>query len=178
MLPAPFQAIPPSCSPGPRLTPPCSSPFTSFDTVKVRLQTTSPSRFSGPLDVLRRTVRSEGPGALYKGASPPLAAWAATDAIMLGSLTLYRRLLHQSPPYVAWDRLPPHAHGLAGIAAGWTVSLVAAPVEHIKSRLQLQYAEGTGRPRLYSGPLDCIKKIVCTPWTEANCVCVCVCVPC
>ena len=43
--------------------------------------------------------------------------------------------------------------------AGATVSFIAAPVEHIKARLQVQYAADKSK-RLYSGPVDCIKKIV------------------
>lgn len=43
---------------------------------------------------------------------------------------------------------------LAGGLAGWTVSLIAAPIEHIKARLQVQYGE-----RTYLGPLDCLQKI-------------------
>jgi solute carrier family 25 carnitine/acylcarnitine transporter 20/29 len=99
---------------------------------------------------------------------------------MLGSLTLYRRFLYDTffSPYLipTPDRtllalpenragqgdlanLPPIGHGLAGILAGWTVSFVATPVEHIKARLQIQYAADR-RLRLYSGPVDCLKKIV------------------
>ncbi|GJN70950.1 hypothetical protein PLIIFM63780_002458 [Purpureocillium lilacinum] len=54
--------------------------------------------------------------------------------------------------------LPPLGHGLAGILAGSTVSFIAAPVEHIKARLQIQYAARKSE-RLYSGPLDCVAKI-------------------
>ena len=99
---------------------------------------------------------------------------------MLGSLTFYRRMLKDnvfsSPSILAIartsnrkresayqeveERLPTVGHGLAGILAGATVSFVAAPVEHIKARLQVQYAADKGK-RLYSGPIDCIKKIVC-----------------
>ena len=46
--------------------------------------------------------------------------------------------------------------------AGATVSFIAAPVEHIKARLQVQYAADKNK-RLYSGPIDCINKIVCYP---------------
>lgn len=42
--------------------------------------------------------------------------------------------------------------------AGSTVSFIAAPVEHIKARLQIQYAARKAE-RLYSGPLDCVRKI-------------------
>lgn len=54
--------------------------------------------------------------------------------------------------------LPPLGHGIAGIMAGSTVSFIAAPVEHVKARLQIQYAARKAE-RLYSGPLDCIRKI-------------------
>lgn len=94
---------------------------------------------------------------------------------MLGSLTFYRRILKEnlfSAPYyqakkspsaemiVAAERqLPTIGHGIAGIMAGWTVSFVAAPVEHIKARLQIQYDADKSK-RLYSGPIDCGKKIL------------------
>ena len=100
------------------------------------------------------------------------------DSVMLGSLTVYRRLLaehvftnYKPPPTSSSSSsssssshssrsvfLPWYAHGLAGIAAGSTVSFIAAPVEHIKARLQIQYAARKSA-RLYSGPLDCIRKI-------------------
>lgn len=43
--------------------------------------------------------------------------------------------------------------------AGSTVSFIAGPVEHIKARLQVQYAADK-RQRMYQGPIDCVKKIV------------------
>ncbi|KAI1806055.1 mitochondrial carrier [Daldinia bambusicola] len=156
-----------------------------FDTVKVRLQTTDPTRFSGPLQCVVQTIRHEGVRGLYKGASPPLVGWMFMDSLMLGSLTVYRRLLaenvfyrHLTPhhyppspnapapekegPIVATSHaaahLPSYGHGLAGVLAGWTVSFIAAPVEHVKARLQIQYAARKGE-RLYAGPLDCVRKI-------------------
>jgi solute carrier family 25 carnitine/acylcarnitine transporter 20/29 len=42
--------------------------------------------------------------------------------------------------------------------AGWTVSLVATPVEHIKARLQVQYGDTV--TRVYTGPIDCARKLV------------------
>lgn len=98
---------------------------------------------------------------------------------MLGSLTLYRRVLHENffshPNITALtpsgiqvaipaientaQKLPTVGHGIAGVMAGWTVSFIAAPVEHIKARLQIQYAADKSK-RLYSGPIDCSKKIV------------------
>lgn len=100
------------------------------------------------------------------------------DSIMLGSLTFYRKLLHQtlfdpkrmsaSPASFAQrdlplgdeklHKLPTIGHAMAGVMAGATVSFIAAPVEHIKARLQIQYSSNKNE-RLYSGPIDAAKKI-------------------
>ncbi|KAI2630044.1 carrier protein YMC2 [Xylaria nigripes] len=140
-----------------------------FDTVKVRLQTTDSSRFNGPLQCVIQTVRNEGVRGLYKGATPPLVGWMFMDSLMLGSLTIYRRLLaeHIFVPNLpsneraltpAVSHLPSYGHGIAGIMAGSTVSFIAAPVEHIKARLQVQYSANKAERR-YSGPVDCLRKI-------------------
>ncbi|KAI9784638.1 MAG: hypothetical protein M1839_001860 [Geoglossum umbratile] len=104
----------------------------------------------------------------------------ADDGIhsMLGSLTYYRRLLNENifnpttlpytpggiqkiiPPQEqeAYRKLPTIGHAIAGIMAGATVSFIAAPVEHIKARLQVQYAVDKTK-RLYSGPINCAQRI-------------------
>jgi solute carrier family 25 carnitine/acylcarnitine transporter 20/29 len=78
---------------------------------------------------------------------------------MLGSLSNYRALIkihvyHDQP-------LPTVGHGVAGILAGWTVSFIAAPVEHVKARLQVQYhrAGSSSKPK-YSGPIDCTRQLL------------------
>ncbi|KAF2792934.1 mitochondrial carrier [Melanomma pulvis-pyrius CBS 109.77] len=134
-----------------------------FDTIKVRLQTTDKSHFKGPLDCLLQTVRNEGVKGLYKGATPPLLGWMFMDSIMLGSLSVYRRVLNDNVfnPRRGLEeqrKLPIVGHALAGTLAGWTVSFIAGPVEHIKARLQVQYQADKSK-RLYSGPIDCLKKI-------------------
>ncbi|KAF4555951.1 putative mitochondrial carrier protein 19 [Elsinoe fawcettii] len=145
-----------------------------FDTIKVRLQTSEATKFKGPLDCLLQTIRNEGAAGLYKGATPPLVGWMFMDSLMLGSLTLYRRLLNDNlfQPWrkravttsntsflqVRDDRLPTIGHATAGVMAGWTVSFIAAPVEHVKARLQVQYAANKAQ-RLYAGPVDCTRKI-------------------
>lgn len=139
-----------------------------FDTIKVRMQTAEYGRFRGPLDCLLQTIRKEGIFGLYKGASPPLVGWMVMDSIMLGSLSVYRRLLLENvwtnrmfvdEETIKKNTLPSVGHGFAGMAAGATVSFVAAPVEHVKARLQIQYAAKKA-DRLYSGPIDCTKKLL------------------
>ncbi|EXJ69427.1 uncharacterized protein A1O5_07463 [Cladophialophora psammophila CBS 110553] len=142
-----------------------------FDTIKVRLQTSQKAQFKGPLDCLLQTLRKEGITGVYKGATPPLLGWMAMDSVMLGSLTVYRRLLLEnifanpafrpgkSAAELANEKLPAFGHGIAGTMAGSTVSFIAAPVEHVKARLQIQYA-AKKKDRLYSGPIDCTRKIL------------------
>lgn len=139
-----------------------------FDTVKVRLQTTQKAQFRGPWDCVVKTLQKEGLAGLYKGATPPLVGWMFMDSVMLGSLNVYRRILSEnvfnppSSPNAAYstapNTLPTHGHALAGTLAGWTVSFIAAPIEHIKARLQIQYAVSKAS-RLYTGPIDCLCKI-------------------
>ncbi|KAG9250467.1 mitochondrial carrier domain-containing protein [Emericellopsis atlantica] len=129
-----------------------------FDTVKVRMQTTDASRFRGPLECAMQTLRNEGVRGLYKGATPPLLGWMFMDSIMMGSLNVYRRLLSDRVYGVDKAALPSVGHGVAGMMAGATVSFIAAPVEHIKARLQIQYAAKKA-DRRYSGPLDCLGRI-------------------
>jgi solute carrier family 25 carnitine/acylcarnitine transporter 20/29 len=84
------------------------------------------------------------------------------DSVMLGSLTVYRRLLSEHVFHIEhpapYPALPAWGHGIAGIAAGCTVSFIAAPVEHVKARLQIQYAANKAE-RLYAGPIDCLRKV-------------------
>ncbi|ODV89234.1 hypothetical protein CANCADRAFT_148477 [Tortispora caseinolytica NRRL Y-17796] len=125
-----------------------------FDTIKVRMQTAPSGQFTGSLDCFLQTIRKEGPAALYKGTTPPLLGWMVMDSVMLGSYHNYKQCFKK---YLYNDtEIPLLAQGVAGMLGGWTVSLVAAPVEHIKARLQVQYNAQT---RLYSGPIDCIRKI-------------------
>ncbi|KAJ1936208.1 hypothetical protein GGF37_005701, partial [Kickxella alabastrina] len=129
-----------------------------FDTVKIRCQVEGGhGRFKGPMDCLLSTVRQEGLRALYKGASIPLVGWAVMDAVQLGSLSNYRLLLQGNNKS---HKLSHFEHGLAGLGAGWTVALVATPVELIKMRLQMQYASGTARK--YRGPLDVARHLTRT----------------
>lgn len=129
-----------------------------FDTIKVRMQT-NPA-YKSSIDCLVQTVKHDGVRGLYKGATPPLLGWMFMDSVTMGALTNYRSLLKT---YV-WPDLPPGelpfiGKSLSAIAAGWTVSFVATPVEHIKARLQVQYADKAGS-KLYTGPIDCAMKLI------------------
>lgn len=126
-----------------------------FDSIKVRLQT-SQGRFKGPADAVWQTLKKEGIRGFYKGFTPPLVGWVFMDSVMLGSLHNYRSCLMDTV-YKDYSKLPLTGHCIAGLGAGWTVSFVAAPVEQIKARLQIQY---DAKSKIYKGPIDCFAKIV------------------
>lgn len=111
----------------------------------------------GSLAVYRRVLAQHVFGA------DEWAPGAGEGGAGLGFDMVRRRMMGSShtPPLDGRQRrrhLPPLGHGLAGVLAGATVSFIAAPVEHVKARLQVQYA-ATKAQRLYSGPLDCVARI-------------------
>lgn len=126
-----------------------------FDSVKVRMQTSS-GRFTGPLDCTVKTLKNEGVNGLYKGFTPPLVGWVMMDSVMLGSLHVYRRLVKENL-YPDLPKMPVVGHCLAGLGSGLTVSFVAAPIEQLKARLQVQYDASS---KVYTGPIDCLMKLV------------------
>lgn len=137
-----------------------------FDTIKVRLQTSTSTRFAGPWSCLCQTISQDGVRGLYKGLTPPLVGFVFMDSLLLGSFSIYRDFLNrisQHPealPVLETGRAAPanlssaSVSFIAGGLAGWTVSFIAAPIEHVKARLQVQY----GRSK-YAGPTDCFRKI-------------------
>ncbi|KAI9184244.1 hypothetical protein H9P43_003297 [Blastocladiella emersonii ATCC 22665] len=128
-----------------------------FDTIKVRLQTEGGhGRFLGPMDCVRATLRREGVRGFYRGATPPLIGWAVMDSVQLGTLTNLRNLLKDDKG----TPLTVPQHALAGLGAGLTVSFVAAPVELLKAKLQVQY--GDASTTKFRGPLDCARAVART----------------
>lgn len=137
-----------------------------FDTIKVRLQTSTSTRFAGPWSCLCQTISQDGVRGLYKGLTPPLVGFVFMDSLLLGSFSIYRDFLNrisQHPealPVLETGRAAPanlssaSVSFIAGGLAGWTVSFIAAPIEHVKARLQVQY----GRSK-YAGPTDCFREI-------------------
>ncbi|KAK6200151.1 mitochondrial carrier protein [Scheffersomyces amazonensis] len=126
-----------------------------FDTVKVRLQTSPKGQFKGPMDCVFQTFKREGFRGFYKGFTPPLVGWVLMDSVMLGSLHVYRRTVHEQL-FPDQKKLPLLGHIIAGLGSGLTVSFVAAPIEQFKARLQVQY---DAKSRIYTGPLDVAAKL-------------------
>lgn len=129
-----------------------------FDTVKVRLQASGRvgfTQYRGPWDCLVQTLRHEGVKGLYKGLSPPLALTGFTNAVMFAINSQMKKIV------ASFKRDPTSPLTLPQIivAAEMTApvySTILCPIEVVKLRLQVQSA---GTEKLYSGPIDCVRKI-------------------
>ncbi|KAI7852790.1 mitochondrial carrier with solute carrier repeats [Circinella umbellata] len=124
-----------------------------FDTVKVRLQTQSITNpvYKGMMDCVRQTHQKEGFRGFYKGTTTPLVGIGACVSIQFVAVEYMKRRFTQD------NKGQPLTNGqlyLAGATGGIANSIVSGPVEHIRTRLQVQ-TSGTG----YSGPIDCIRQI-------------------
>jgi solute carrier family 25 carnitine/acylcarnitine transporter 20/29 len=135
-----------------------------LDIVRTRLQTSDASRFKGVIDCFVKTVRGEGFLALYKGMSSPLAAQALQKAVMFGAYGAAQRYVLAKRPTQGTNPLTTYELFLCGMFAGSVNTVVATPIELVRNRLMVQYhAKGPGGVRdatLYTGPIDCCKKIV------------------
>ncbi|KAK0713100.1 mitochondrial carrier domain-containing protein [Lasiosphaeria miniovina] len=128
-----------------------------FDIVKVRLQTSNayPSAAAAAASIWK----NEGPLAFYKGTLTPLLGIGACVSIQFGAFHSARRWLEQRKagfvPGVS--TLGYGEYYAAGAFAGVANSVISGPIEHVRIRLQTQ-PHGAGR--LYTGPLDCVRKLV------------------
>ncbi|EST09432.1 Mitochondrial substrate/solute carrier [Kalmanozyma brasiliensis GHG001] len=104
-----------------------------LDTVKVRSQIAPRGTYTGPMDVLTRTIRTEGPLALYKGMASPLLGIAAQNALLFTAFQSAKRFI--SPES---QRLSTAQIAAAGAIAGGVNSVLSSPVELFKIRMQAQ----------------------------------------
>ncbi|OJJ47533.1 hypothetical protein ASPZODRAFT_24451 [Penicilliopsis zonata CBS 506.65] len=126
-----------------------------FDIVKVRLQTSS--QYSSALDCAGKILKNEGPMAFYKGTLTPLIGIGACVSVQFGAFHEARRRLEElNQKKYADPTLSYGQYFLAGSVAGVVNSVLSGPIEHVRIRLQTQ---PHGADRLYSGPLDCIRKL-------------------
>ncbi|CAH0045887.1 unnamed protein product [Clonostachys solani] len=139
-----------------------------IDIVKVRLQA-----YGGQASTVARNVlRKEGPLAFYKvmrtsmisnkqrlaltghkGTLTPLVGVGACVSIQFGGFHYFRSLLECSRGTTSLSLFDYYC---LGGAAGLANSVISGPIEHIRIRLQTQ---PHGDKRLYSGPVDCLRKI-------------------
>jgi len=132
-------------------------PGQPFDIVKVRLQTST--AYPNAVVAAQSIYRNEGAFAFYKGTLTPLIGIGACVSVQFGAFHQARRRfeeynLSKSPN--GGGGLSYGQYYLSGAFAGVANSVISGPVEHVRIRLQTQ-PHGAGK--LYSGPLDCMKKL-------------------
>ncbi|KAF2500533.1 mitochondrial carrier [Lophium mytilinum] len=128
-----------------------------FDIIKVRLQTTT--QYSGAFDCASKIYKSEGPLAFYKGTLTPLLGIGACVSVQFGAFHWARRAFESRNASSSPLTSPTLSYGqyyAAGAFAGVANSVISGPIEHVRIRLQTQ---PHGAARLYSGPLDCVRKL-------------------
>jgi len=106
------------------------------------------------------TIRNEGFFGLYKGMASPLVSGPILNAVVFSTYEQAKRFLEGPDDHgcVPVDSRLTLAHiGVAGGYAGLINCFIIAPVELLKSRLQIQYSDGK-----YKGPFDCAKRILQT----------------
>jgi solute carrier family 25 carnitine/acylcarnitine transporter 20/29 len=133
-----------------------TTPGQPFDIVKVRLQTTN--QYANALEAAKTIYQKEGPLAFYKGTLTPLIGIGACVSVQFGAFHEARRRFEARN--TAKNPLSPGlSYGqyyAAGAFAGVANSVISGPIEHVRIRLQTQ---PHGAARLYSGPLDCVRKL-------------------
>ncbi|OMJ20507.1 putative mitochondrial carrier [Smittium culicis] len=130
-----------------------------FDTIKVRMQT-QPNLYTGTLDCLKKLIKADGVLGLYKGTTSPLMGVGLCVSIQFFSLEHMKRTFRAKNN---GNDLSPSQLFFSGAVAGLANSVVSGPVEHIRTRLQVQSAITS--PSLanshshYTGTFDAIRKI-------------------
>ena len=103
-------------------------------------------------DVVGATLRREGFRGLYKGMSPPLAAQGIYKAVIFSTRNRVQSILSTRR---GASKFPRTVEAFSGLAAGCVNSLIVAPVELVRNRLQVNTSM-TRRMR----PFDVLRQVL------------------
>ncbi|XP_059187723.1 dicarboxylate carrier SLC25A8-like [Centropristis striata] len=122
------------------------------DVVKIRFQAQvrlpesgSVKRYSSTIDAYRTIGRQEGIRGLWKGCLPNITRNAIVNCSELVTYDIIKELILKYD--LMTDNMP--CHFTAGFAAGFCTTIVASPVDVVKTRYM------NSPPGLYSGALNC-----------------------
>lgn len=127
-----------------------------LEIAKTRLAVAAKGEYRGIFHCLNRTIRYEGPRALYRGLGASLAGVAPYAGI---DLMVFMTLKE------TWIRSHPHEVDgpgaltllLFGATSSTIGATVAYPLQLIRTKLQAQ-GMNKSMPVVYNGPLDCFRK--------------------
>lgn len=122
------------------------------DVVKVRFQAQvrlpedgSVKRYNGTIDAYKTIARDEGIRGLWKGCLPNIARNAIVNCSELVTYDIIKELILKYN--LMTDNMP--CHFTAGFAAGFCTTIVASPVDVVKTRVM------NSVPGQYSGAINC-----------------------
>jgi len=125
-----------------------------LDVVKTRLQlqkaggsAADPHYYTSVLDCLRKTARSEGATALYKGVLPPICAETPKRALKFLTFNLYKDAIGTETVM---------AYTVAGLGSGVTEAVLINPFEVVKVAQQSNKSQHAVSP----GPYAVLRKII------------------
>jgi len=109
-------------------------------------------QFNGIFDCMRKIIKADGPTGLYQGFTISVIGIIIYRATFFG--------LYDSSKAMAYEN-PKDAPIWFAFTVGFTVEtlagIIAYPIDTVRRRMMMQ--SGTGAERMYSGSLDCTKKI-------------------
>ncbi|KAJ2776724.1 mitochondrial ornithine carrier protein [Coemansia interrupta] len=135
-----------------------------FDTVKVRLQTSSSQVFAGTLDCLRQTWTNEGFRGFYRGLTSPLAGAMAENAVAFYAYNQIQQLIRRASATPSEVGLGlPHLF-MSGGVSGAICAFVISPVELVKCKLQVENVPGNAQQGgvRFKGPLSVVGHLLRT----------------
>jgi len=124
-----------------------------LDTIKVRQQSLS---YKNVFDCAIKTVKNEGPLALFKGLVPPVISGGLLSCIPFYVYELGKQYFQKRTLKLSGKLNEPTLFqlGVSAGFAGWVQIFFFAPFEVVKVQLQVQKTE-----KFYSGPIDCAIKV-------------------
>ncbi|ELR18132.1 carnitine/acylcarnitine translocase, putative [Acanthamoeba castellanii str. Neff] len=127
-----------------------------LDTIKVRMQTMVvqpgvPPPYTSTWDCAMKTMKAEGPLALYKGMVAPLTGVTPMYSLCFLGYSFGQKIFCKEDTYKNLDLV---RIGLAGATSGIFTTPILAPLERVKCLLQIQ-----GKTGQYKGPWDCAVKL-------------------
>lgn len=112
------------------------------------------SASSSAIQCARRIMAADGPRGLFRGLSAPLVANLPINALLFGVEHAADDFLSKSSLFQGVSEMV--RQFAAGAISGASQVLIACPSDHIKIKLQIAQAQGSG----YTGPVHCARDIV------------------
>jgi len=135
---------------------------TPFETLKTRMtddQRKGTGKYKGSVDAFLKIARSDGPQGLYRGAIPTILKQGTNQAVRMPVQVQVMALITQGDEL---KKQNPLLNGAAGYVAGCISVLLTQPQDCVKSKMQ-----GEAAKEMYSGTLDCAKKMLATEGPQA-----------